>query len=228
MQTEGSPALTLAQSPIPQWWLLLPPEPLRSHWCQHGSIAGLLPQKRTRCWWGTQSCKGDKSNANEAKDWKMTNRSQDSKEATVILPKRNMKSSTERRCESWARKTAFCMCLLYVCLRKSSSYEDPIPPAKTASSQNLKQGLHPSLASKPHGVPGIQKVLSKCTVKEWLHIGMQRCRIGEGNTRTSPYRAVLFSARRLHNGLLEGQFPLSDKLLSTFVLYYNTYSKTNK
>lgn len=50
------------------------------------------------------------------KDWKMTNRSQDSKEATVILPKRNMKSSTERRCESWARKTlrlyvSICMCV---------------------------------------------------------------------------------------------------------------------
>lgn len=39
------------------------------------------------------------------KYWKMTNRSQDSKEAAVILPKRNMKSSTGRHCDSWARKT---------------------------------------------------------------------------------------------------------------------------
>lgn len=64
------------------------------------------------------------------KDWKMTNRSQDSKEAAVILPKRNMKSSTERRCESWARKTLRLYVSICMCLRKSSSYEDPIPPAK--------------------------------------------------------------------------------------------------
>ena len=96
------------------------------------------------------------------------------------------------------------MCL-YVCLRKSLSYEDPTPPTKQwARRIQSKVCTHLS----PQSLTGYQEY-RKCSVSaQWRNDyiqEVQRCRLGK-IFRTSPYTAVLFSSRRLRNSLLEGQF----------------------
>lgn len=138
------------------------------------------------------------------KYWKMTNRSQDSKEATVILPKRNKKSSRGKHCESWARKTLCSHVSVCLCVWGN------VHPVRTpAHPLNCELSESKARFAPISSLTGSQEY-TKCSVSaQWRHDyiqEMQRCRIGGRQFRTSPYRTVLFSSRRLLNSLLEGQF----------------------
>lgn len=132
---------------------------------------------------GTQFCKGDKSNANEAKNterWQTGPKTQRRQLSFCLKGTWKAPRGGTVKAEPGRLCAFVCVCL-YVCLRKSSSYEDPTPPTKQwALRIQSKVCTHLS----PQSLTGYQEY-RKCSVSaQWRNDYMQEvqsCRTGEDN-----------------------------------------------
>lgn len=165
--------------PIPQWWSHST-RTIKKSLVSTRSTAWLLPWWWTRCWWGTQSCKGDKSNASEAKILK------DDKQVPRLkggsCPSAQKEQEKLQGEALWELSQEDFVCLhVSVCLcvwGKVHPMRTPAHPLNCELSESKARFAPIS------SLTGSQEY-RKCSVSaQWRHDyiqEMQRCRIGEDN-----------------------------------------------